>query len=333
VSGYDVGSLLDGTFRRTTERAPDRDGPTGRIKFGTESNGGFKNIVISNIVFDRSRGLALETVDGGVIEDVVIAGIAMRDVSNAPIFIRLGNRARGPEGTPVGAVRRVRIRDVSVKGADGRFPIILAGLPGHPIEDVVLDGIRVVSRGGIAMEDVAAQPPELVNTFFLRGNEPGVTGPREPFAVPLRENAYPEPSMFGLLPASALYARHVTGLVVRDLAYAFEHPDSRPRVVLDGADRVRFDEVDVKVPPAGGGIVLRSVSDLEVTRSPGLADTRLDRVEDSRLYIHPHHEIHPSPPSAISAPARSGACGRLQRGATAETNHCRAGPADPSGTI
>lgn len=283
VSGFDVGSLLDGTFRRTLERAPDRDGPTGRIKFGTESNGGFRNITISNIVFDRSRGLALETVDGGVIEDVVISNLAMRDVSNSPIFIRLGNRARGPAGTRVGAVRRVRISGVSIESADGRFPILLAGLPGHPVEDVTLENIRVVSRGGIALEQVAEQPAGLVNPFFLRGDEPGLTGPRDPFAVPLREKAYPEPSMFGLLPASALYARHVSGLVVRGLTYSFMQPDTRPRVVIDQASDIRLDEVDVAHPGGEGGLVLRAVRDLQISRSPGLPETRLDSAPAEKL--------------------------------------------------
>ena len=72
VSGFDPGTLLAGTFGRTQERAPDRDGPTGRIKLGTESSGGFRNITIANCVFNRSRGLALETVDGGEIENVTV---------------------------------------------------------------------------------------------------------------------------------------------------------------------------------------------------------------------------------------------------------------------
>ena len=99
VSGYDIGSLLDGTYKRTVKQAPDRDGPTGRIKIGTESEGDFRNITISNVVFDRSRGLALESVDGAHIEDIAISNITMREVSNAPIFIRLGSRMRAPEGT------------------------------------------------------------------------------------------------------------------------------------------------------------------------------------------------------------------------------------------
>ena len=94
VSGFDIGTVLDGTRTHTQERAPDRDGVTGRIKLGTESNGGFRNITISNCVFEWSRGLALETVDGGVLEDVTVTNVTMRHVTTAPIFLRLGNRAR-----------------------------------------------------------------------------------------------------------------------------------------------------------------------------------------------------------------------------------------------
>ena len=65
VSGsYEEGALLDGTFKRfaADEKVP----RTGRIKFGTESNGGFKNITVSNCVFDGCSGLAIESVDGAV---------------------------------------------------------------------------------------------------------------------------------------------------------------------------------------------------------------------------------------------------------------------------
>ncbi len=114
VSGFDLGTMLDGTFKRTQEFAPDKDRVTGRIKLGTESNGGFKNITISNVNFVRSRGLAIETVDGGYIEDVTVSNITMRDITTAPIFIRLGARQRAPEGTPLGAIRRVIIDNVEV---------------------------------------------------------------------------------------------------------------------------------------------------------------------------------------------------------------------------
>lgn len=235
VSGYDLGTVLDGTFGRSTALAPDRDGPTGRIKIGTESNGDFRNITIADCTFRRSRGLALETVDGGTLEDVTVSSITMEEVTSAPIFLRLGNRARSPEGTPVGRLRRVSISDVTAQNVDGRFPVILAGLPGHPIEDITLRNISVMSHGGIKLADVAAQTDNHVNTFFLGGDESGVIGSRETTAeaVPMREIAYPEPSMFGLLPAAAFYARHVNGLKIENLNTTFETPDERPLVIQD----------------------------------------------------------------------------------------------------
>ena len=167
VSGYDIGSLLDGTYKRTVKQAPDRDGPTGRIKIGTESEGDFRNITISNVVFDRSRGLALESVDGAHIEDVAISNITMREVSNAPIFIRLGSRMRAPEGTPVGSIRRVSISNVVVYDADPRYGSIISGIPGHDVEDVKLSDIRILYRGGLTLDQVAQAARRSGEHFLL----------------------------------------------------------------------------------------------------------------------------------------------------------------------
>ena len=168
VSGYDPGTLLDGTFKKTITSAPDRDGPTGRIKCGTESNGGFKNITISNCVFDNCRGIALETVDGAILEDITIDNISMRDIWNSPIYIRLGNRARGPKELPFSVVRRVKISNIVVKNADCRYASIIFGLDGHPIEDVTLSNIYIQYKGGLTMDDVRHQ--KGTNSFFTRTN-------------------------------------------------------------------------------------------------------------------------------------------------------------------
>src|SRR5713226_3566230 len=157
VSGYDEGTLLDGTFKRDYNRY-NVSGPTGRIKFGTESNGGFKNIVISNCVFDYCRGLALETVDGGLLEDVTITNVTMRDIANSPIFLRLGSRMRSPRGAPVGALRRVSISNVIVYNAEPKYASIISGVPGHDIEDLTLDHIRIYYKGGGTKEQAALDP-------------------------------------------------------------------------------------------------------------------------------------------------------------------------------
>src|SRR5215468_8285644 len=154
VSGYDEGTLLDGTYKRDYNRYS-VSGPTGRIKFGTESNGGFKNITIDNCVFDYCRGLALESVDGALLEDVTISNITMRDIANCPIFLRLGSRMRGPSGPPVGELRRVKINNIVVYNAEPRYASIISGIPGHDVEDVTLNNIRIYYKGGGAKEQAA----------------------------------------------------------------------------------------------------------------------------------------------------------------------------------
>ena len=119
--------LLTGSYRRrhdarwdVEEISADEKVPrTGRIKFGTESNGGFKNITVSNCVFEGCRGLAIESVDGAVIEDVTCTNITMRDVYEAPIFVRLGARMRGPAGVPVGTIRRLILSGITCTAGRG----------------------------------------------------------------------------------------------------------------------------------------------------------------------------------------------------------------------
>jgi len=117
---------------------------------------------------------------------------------------------RAPEGTDVGSVRRVNISNLVAYDADPRYGSIISGIPGHDIEDVKLSDIRIVYRGGLTLDQVAKQPPDLVNTFFFRAT--GGVPPREPYATPEREKEYPEPSMFGMLPAYGFFIRHATGI-------------------------------------------------------------------------------------------------------------------------
>jgi polygalacturonase len=268
VSGYDIGSLLDGTYKRTLKQAPDRDGPTGRIKIGTETEGDFRNITISNIVFDRSRGLALESVDGANLEDISVSNIVMREVSSSPIFIRLGSRMRAPAGVPIGSIRHVNISNVTISDADQRYPCAIAGLPDHPIEDVTLSNIRILFRGGLTLEDIAKQPASLVNSFFFRAA--GGVPPREPFDTPEREKEYPEPSMFGLLPAYGFFIRHAAGIDLNDVSVAYMHEDQRPAFVLDDVNGADFHHVKARKAPGRASLHLVNVHNFTTEESTSL---------------------------------------------------------------
>ncbi len=215
VSGYDKGSVFNGTFQRYEPQAPDQGYVTGRIKFGTESSGGFRNICISNCIFERCRGLALETVDGGFLEDIVIDNITMRDIVNAPIFLRLGSRMRSPAGTPVGKMSRINISNVNVYNADSRYSCIISGVPNHLIEDVSLSNIRILFKGGGTQEDGILDPPE-------------------------NEALYPEPWMFGTIPASGFFIRHARNVELNNVQIDFMEKDYRPTLWMKDVDGCRL---------------------------------------------------------------------------------------------
>jgi polygalacturonase len=202
VSGYDEGTVLDGTYQHTNHNQ------MGRIKFGTEANGGFQNIAISNCTFAHCWGLALEEVDGGSLEDVSISNITMRDIVSAPIYIRLGSRLRGPKGTKVGDVDRISISHVIADNASAKSCVIISGIPGFPIQNITLSDIELWYEGG----GTAAQAARV---------------------VPEQADGYPEPSSFGTMPAYGFFLRHVAGITLRDIQLHTLTPDGRPPFVLD----------------------------------------------------------------------------------------------------
>ncbi len=281
VSGFDIGSLLDATYQRGVTKAPDRDGPTGRVKIGTETEGDFRNIVISDIVFDRSRGLALESVDGSHIEDVAISNITMRDVSNAPIFIRLGSRMRAPEGVPIGTIRRVNISNVVASDADPRYGSIISGIPGHDVEDIKLSNIRILYRGGLTLDEVAKQPSDLVNTFFFRAT--GGVPPRSPYETPEREKEYPEPSMFGMLPAYGFFVRHARGVAFDNVDVGFMKEDKRPAFVVDDVTDIDFHHVKMMRTDAAPVFHLMNVRNITIHQTAHVSDTTLKSVISKQL--------------------------------------------------
>jgi polygalacturonase len=222
------------------------------FKCGTESTGGFRDIAVSNCVIHDTRlaGIALESVDGGTLEGVTISNVRMARVRGG-IFLRLGNRARpylasepgGGEGKHqpetgmappgVGQFRNVHIAQVSGDGAD-TVGCALAGLPGHPIENIRLEGVRFEFAGGGTAADTQRQIPEA-------------------------EAAYPEYAMFGRLPAHGFYCRHVRNLVLDGIEVALASPDQRPAMVCDDIETLELTGWLASGSPTSAEIVLRNV--------------------------------------------------------------------------
>ena len=101
-----------------------------------------------------------------------------------------------------------------VKRPHNVIPASIVGLPGHPVENVTLENIRITMPGG-ADPAVAHIPLDELHR------------------MPDLPQRYPEFSMFGELPAWALFLRHTRGIVFRQSRFDLKSPDFRPALVLD----------------------------------------------------------------------------------------------------
>ena len=240
VSGFEEGTLIDGTMK------PAKNG-FGRIKFGTESSGGFRNCTVANCTFRSCHGLALEEVDGGIMENITVNNLTMMDVRGYGIYVTTGKRNR--TGTPTtGSIgRNIQISNVIIDGVDKQSGIQIMGLPELPVEGIRLDNIRLASYGGGTAHDAAIQPKEL-------------------------GTGYPEPSKLGTLPAYGVYARHVKNLELANLTTNFKQADLRPAAAFDDIQGLEID--NFKGQSADGvkpAVFAANVTGLTLRNSPALA--------------------------------------------------------------
>ncbi len=226
------------------------------IKFGTASAGGFKNVVIKNIkVYDTFRSaIAIETVDGGIIENVLVDSIEAVNTGNA-IFVRLGRRY---DSRPNGTLKNVVIKNIKAEIAFERpdyaydirgpalpffhniFPSSITGLPGNPVENIRLENIEIIYPGR-GNNGLAHLPVSRLDR------------------VPEEAKKYPEFSMFGELPAWGFYVRHVEGLIMKNIKVSIKEADYRPAFVFDDVKGLRLKAVDIVGDEKKEGVVLNAV--------------------------------------------------------------------------
>lgn len=215
------------------------------IKMGTESGGGFQNINITNcticspryskVIYGRQRGLAgiaLEIVDGGILNRVAVSNITIKGVT-VPIFMRLGNRARlyGKEQSKpdIGKFRNVIISNIIATDCS-QIGCSITGLPGHPIENVTLSNIHLGFEGRGTKEDARREIPE-------------------------KPTSYPESTMFGTLPAYGFFCRHVRGLQFHNIQFETSAPDYRHAIVFDDVNKAVIDSLDAPFVPKAAGMI------------------------------------------------------------------------------
>ena len=203
ITGYKLGSLLDGSY------IPEPvSWVCGRFKLGTESNGGYKNISLSNCTFMYSSGLAFEEVDQGIMENVTVSNITMNHVHHYPIYITTGCRNRGPkERTTVSTGRDIMISNMVANDVDSLAGIIVTGMPGEPLRNITLSNIQLQFRGGGRAELAKREYRE-------------------------QGKNYPEAKFAKETPAYGLFARHVDGLEVNNVTFRTMKLEYRPAAML-----------------------------------------------------------------------------------------------------
>ena len=208
----------------------------GALKLGTESAGDFRNISISNCVIRDTcgGGLKIISMDGARIENVHVHNVIMDNVSG-PIFVRLGSRLRryhpGQPDRTTGSIRNVSIANITgTVWEEGyllygklkrKAGIIVTGVPGHPIEDIRFDNIRLTFPGGGTEADAAVRD------------------------VPEQIAEYPEFPSFHPIPAWGFYLRHIRGIVLNDSNLRLAGADARPPLFTDDVDGLELSAVKV----------------------------------------------------------------------------------------
>lgn len=198
----------------------------GAIKLGTESVGDMNNIVVSNCAIYETGmcGIKIISMDGSVIENVVMSNITMYNVTG-PIFIRLGNRGRTYFDTdsqrPAGKIKNVSVSNIeALVKADtkDRSGMLLTGIEGHCIEDLTLQNIAVTYPGGGTKEDINRSVPE-------------------------QTSEYPEHHFFGVLPSYGMYLRHIRNIHLSNIRLNNCEPDLRPAVSCEDVTGLTIDRV------------------------------------------------------------------------------------------
>jgi hypothetical protein len=159
----------------------------------------------------------------------------------------------------VGVLRRVNLSNITCLCAPGsRIGSILAGIQGHPIEDVKVSDIVIVHPGGGTKEDARRQLAE-------------------------KEKDYPEPNMFGTTPSHGFFIRHVKGVEMNGIKIEHANEDLRPAFVLEDVEGADFGRIKGGASSGVSTFTLNNVRDFSVWRSKPVPDTELAVVEKKEM--------------------------------------------------
>lgn len=218
------------------------------IKFGTETNGGFYGIDIRNCyIYDtRITGIAIESVDGGIADGITIKDIKMVNV-NAPIFVHVGKRMRGPVGREVGKIKNITLANITATGKYEPYKIMPWNYASFKANDNFqnpevfgiaesFDGTERTDEWQMTSNICGLKESPLENitlrNIYLKLDGGVINGFNK--TVPEVAQDYPEVYVYGrILPAKGIYFRHIKGLTLDNVKTETYRPDGRQDFVFE----------------------------------------------------------------------------------------------------
>ena len=121
----------------------------GGVVIGSEMSGGVKKVVISNCVFDGTdRGIRIKSTRGrgGVVEDIQISNIVMKDIKEEAIILDMlyTKMPAEPKSDRTPIFRNINISNMT--GTNVLIPIKIRGLEESPITDITLTNINITAK-------------------------------------------------------------------------------------------------------------------------------------------------------------------------------------------
>lgn len=127
----------------------------GAVVIGSEMSGGVKNIAISNCVFDGTdRGIRLKTVRGrgGVVEDIRVDNIIMKNIRNQAIVMDIEYAKSSPE--PVSErtpqFRNIRLSNITAYTGEAMY---INGIEEMPVSEISLHDVVFEAEQGITIRN------------------------------------------------------------------------------------------------------------------------------------------------------------------------------------
>ncbi len=217
------------------------------IKFGTETNGGFEDILIENIEVRETRitGISIESVDGAIVDGVTVRNITMKNV-NAPIFVHIGKRMRGPVGREVGKIRNVTLENIMAEGPYEEYEIMPWNYFSYKAGDTrqnpkvfgiaeSFDGTKETDEWQMTSNICGLKESPLEN-IVLRNVYLKLAGGVQEYnkEVPEEAQDYPEVFVYGrILPAKGIYFRHIDGLTLDNVTVETYCNDKREDFIFE----------------------------------------------------------------------------------------------------